>query len=177
MGVKHYISYRQIHATVKSMAERIIADGYDPNVIVAIGTGGFIPARIFKTFIDRPILTVGIRFYDENNQLTEEPRRIQWIDEVEEKLAGRRILLIDEVDDTRTTLEYCLRELLSHGPAETAVAVIHKKNKPKLGEIPPEVSRYYYGIEVEDIWVAYPWDAEDIDVHCALAERDAQAID
>lgn len=170
MSAKRYFSYRQIHQTVKSLAETIISDGYDPDVIVAIGTGGFIPARILKTFIDRPILTVGIRLYDENNKPADQPRKVQWIDEVEKKLSGRRILLVDEVDDTRTTLEYCLRELLSHGPAETAVAVLHKKLKDKRGAIPEAVGRYYAGEELEDIWIVYPWDATDIDAHIEEAE-------
>ena len=175
MSAKRYFSYRQIHRTVKELASRIVADGYDPDVIVAIGTGGFIPARILKTFIDRPILTVGIRLYDENNRPAERPRKVQWIDEVEKKLSGRRILLVDEVDDTRTTLEYCLTELLSHKPAETAVGVLHKKLKTKRGEIPSAVTRYYAGEELDDIWIVYPWDADDIDAHCELADRGAEA--
>lgn len=170
MSAKRHFSYRQIHRTVKSLAERITGDGYDPDVIVAIGTGGFIPARMLKTFINRPILTVGIRLYDENNKPADRPRKVQWIDEVEKKLAGRRILLVDEVDDTRTTLEYCLQELLTHGPAETAVAVLHKKRKEKRGVIPPQVTRYYAGEELDDIWIVYPWDAIDIDEHCGIAE-------
>ena len=175
MSAKRYFSYRQIHRTVRSLAREIIADGYDPDVIVAIGTGGFIPARILKTYIDRPILTVGIRLYDENNQPADRPRKVQWIDEVEKKLSGRRILLVDEVDDTRTTLEYCLQELLSHAPAETAAAVLHKKLKEKRGAIPGQVTRYYAGEELDDIWIVYPWDAENIDEHCELAERSATA--
>jgi hypothetical protein len=170
MQAKRHFSYRQIHRTVKGLAHAIIEDGYDPDVIVAIGTGGFIPARILKTFINRPILTVGIRLYDENNRPAERPRKVQWIDEVEKKLSGRKILLVDEVDDTRTTLEYCLQELLSHKPAETAVAVLHKKLKEKLGAIPEPVTRYYAGEELEDVWIVYPWDAEDIDAHCDLAD-------
>lgn len=118
----------------------------------------------------RPILTVGIRAYDENNRLTERPQKIQWIEEVEKKLTGRKILLVDEVDDTRTTLEYCLNELHSHQPAETAVAVLHRKRKEKHGVIPDFVKRYFVGIDVDDLWIAYPWDAEDIDVHCDIAD-------
>ncbi len=171
MPEKRYFSYRQIHRTVKDMSRRIVADGYNPDVIVAIGTGGFIPARILKTFINRPILTVGLQLYDENNVAADVPRKVQWIDEVERKLAGRKVLLVDEVDDTRTTLEYCLKELLSNGPAEAAVAVLHRKNKPKRGVIPVEVRRFYVGEELEDVWVVYPWDAEDIDEHCARAEE------
>ena len=170
MPAKRYFSYRQIHRTVKHLAQSILDDDYDPDVIVAIGTGGFIPARILKTFIDRPILTVGIQLYDENNQPAERPKKVQWIDEVEKKLSGRKILLVDEVDDTRTTLEYCLQELLSHKTAETAVAVLHKKLKKKMGAIPGPVTRHFAGEELEDVWIVYPWDAEDIDLHCELAE-------
>jgi hypoxanthine phosphoribosyltransferase len=99
----------------------------------------------------------------------EQPRTIQWIDEVEKKLTGRRVLLVDEVDDSRSTLAYCLRELLRHHPAEIAVAVLHNKRKPKRDSLPAEVRRYFCGEEVDNGWICYPWDAEDIDRHEALA--------
>ena len=116
---------------------RSTASGFDPDLIVAIGTGGFIPARILKTYLKKPIFTVGISYYGPDNVPAKSPHTIQWIDEVEKKLAGKRVLLVDEVDDSRVTLEYCLQELLHHGPAEIAVAVLHNKKKEKKGRIPP----------------------------------------
>lgn len=174
MEDKYYLSYNQIHRTIRKLTEEIKGSGYNPDLIVAIGTGGFIPARIIKTFIDRPILTVGLSYYDESNTPRSAPEKIQWIDEVEKKLKGRKILLVDEVDDSRVTLEYCLRELLSDAPEEIAVAVLHNKKKPKRGVIPPEISRYYCGELLEDHWICYPWDAVDIDAQEAASrpERD-----
>jgi len=166
---KLYLSYGDIHRTVARLAAAIQASGYDPDLTVAIGTGGFIPARILKTYLKKPILTVGIVFYDHNNTPMERPQTIQWIDEVEKKLTGRRVLLVDEVDDSRTTLAYCLRELLRHRPAEIAVAVLHNKLKPKRDAFPPEIQRYFCGQEVPDGWICYPWDAVDIDRHNELA--------
>ncbi|UCG00212.1 MAG: phosphoribosyltransferase [Spirochaetaceae bacterium] len=162
---RYFLSYRQIHETVQQLARRIEATGFDPDVIVAIGTGGFIPARILKTFINRPIYTVGISYYGLDNVPKATPQTIQWIDEVERKLAGKRVLLVDEVDDSRVTLEYCLKELLSHGPTEIAVMVLHNKNKEKRGKLPPEIRHYFAGREMEDRWICYPWDAEDILFH------------
>ena len=162
---KIYLSYNEIHRTIKKLAGEIIESGYDPDLIVAIGTGGFIPARIIKTFINRPILTVGLSLYGKDNKPKAAPEKIQWIDEVEKKLKGKKVLLVDEVDDSRTTLEYCLRELLSDDPTEIAVAVLHNKLKEKRGVIPDEITRYYFGEELEDRWICYPWDAVDIDVH------------
>ena len=119
---KYYLSYSEIHKTLKKLAGRIKASGFKFDVIVAIGTGGFIPARILKTFLNKPILTVGITYYDSNNQPMEAPRKVQWIDEVEKRLTGKKILLVDEVDDSRVTLEYCLRELLSYNPEKIPVS-------------------------------------------------------
>lgn len=158
-------SYNEIHATVAELAARVERSGYSPEVIVAIGTGGFIPARIIKTFLNLPIYTVGISLYLEDHTTLPSPKKIQWIDEVEQKLAGRRVLLVDEVDDSRTTLEYCIRELLRNKPAALAVAVLHNKQKEKRGEIPAEVAHYWAGRELPDAWVKYPWDATDVEEH------------
>ncbi|MFO7729599.1 MAG: phosphoribosyltransferase [Spirochaetia bacterium] len=160
---KLYFTYNDIHKTVKSLAQQIKSSGYDPQLMVAIGTGGFIPARILKTFIEKPVYTVGISYYDRENNPKDAPQKIQWIDEVEQKLEGKKILLVDEVDDSRATLEYCLRELLKHKPREIAVAVLHNKRKNKRGIIPAEIDYYFAGKELDDLWICYPWDADDID--------------
>jgi len=177
MDNKLYVTYNEIHKAVKRLAIEISASDFDPEVIVAIGSGGFIPARILKTFINRPIFAVGISYYGIDNKPTGVPQKIQWIDEVEKKLTGKRVLLIDEVDDTRATLSYCVRELLSHNPQEIAVLVIHNKLKEKNGEFPPEIKRYFPAIEIEDRWIKYPWDAEDIDDHdiCNIKMKENRA--
>lgn len=166
---KLYFTYDDIHRTARDIAERVTATGYAPDIIVAIGSGGFIPARIIRTFLSKPILAVGVAYYDQDDKPTEEPRKVQWIEEAERKLAGKRILLVDEIDDSRSTLEYCIRELLRHHPAEIAVAVLHNKRKEKTGAIPSEVKRYFAGRDIDDRWVVYPWDATDIDAHDAAA--------
>jgi len=162
---KYYLSYAQIHETVKGLAAEMTAAGFDPEVIVAIGTGGFIPARILKTFVNRPIYAVGISYYGVDNVPMATPQTIQWIDEVEKKLKGKRVLLVDEVDDSRVTLEYCLRELLSHQPAEVAVMVLHNKDKEKRGRLPSAIRHYFVGQQTGDRWICYPWDADEIEAH------------
>ena len=168
MSDKFYVSYNTVHKLVKGLAEKILASGFDPDVIVAIGSGGFIPARIIKTFINRPIYAVGISYYGVDNRHRTHPTKIQWIDEVADQLRGKKVLLIDEVDDTRATLAYCVGELLGYNPEEIAVLVLHNKQKKKDVEFPPEIKRYYPALEIGDMWIKYPWDAEDIDEHTRL---------
>lgn len=165
---KYYVSYNTVHKLVKGLAEKITASGFDPDVIVAIGSGGFIPARIIKTFINRPIYAVGISYYGLDHKHRTHPTKIQWIDEVADQLRGKKVLLIDEVDDTRATLAYCVGELLSYSPEEIAVLVLHNKLKKKDVDFPPEIKRYYPALEISDLWIKYPWDAEDIEEHTKL---------
>ena len=162
-----YVSYNTVHKLVQSLSERLLASGFEADVIVAIGSGGFIPARIMKTFINRPIYAVGISYYGVDNKHRESPTKIQWIDEVQSQLRGKKVLLIDEVDDSRVTLAYCIGELLNYEPEEIAVLVLHNKRKEKDVEFPVEIKRYYAGVETDDVWIKYPWDAVNIDEHTA----------
>ena len=98
-------------------------------------------------------------------------------------LIGKNVLIVDEVDDTRTTLEYAVREL--ENDVETArkqqgrtektqfsIFVLHNKDKEKKGHLPREMmdqDRYLAAVTVGDVWICYPWEAEDIEEHDQLA--------
>ncbi len=173
---KFYVSYNSVHKLVKKLSEELLASGYDPDVIVAIGSGGFIPARIMKTFINRPIFAVGISYYGIDKKHKDHPTKIQWIDEVQSQLVGKKVLLIDEVDDTRATLAYCVGELLKYNPLEIAVLVLHNKTKAKDVDFPVEITRYFAGMELNDQWIKYPWDADNIEEHTQLEQQMLEAL-
>jgi uncharacterized protein len=162
---KIYITYEQIHKMTAKISSEIINSGWEPDFIVAIASGGFIPARILKTYLKKDIYVVGLKRYTDEKVVYEQPVKIQWIDEVEKKIKGKKILLVDEVDDTRVTLSYCLYELLRHKPQEIRVAVLHQKLKHKTGIFPPEIEHIYEAEKISDLWINYPWEAKDIDLH------------
>ena len=88
------------------------------------------------------------------------------------RVRGRRVLIVDEVDDTRTTTQYCCEELLKSGPAAVAVAVVHNKEKAKRGIIPEGVD-YFAGATVPDLWNCYPWDSAAYGL--SIREHEARA--
>ncbi|MCJ1379815.1 hypoxanthine-guanine phosphoribosyltransferase [Xylographa soralifera] len=199
MVQKVYVTYNEIHKLCQASAERILND-FQPNLIIAIGGGGYVPARILRSFLKRPgtpnipIQAIGLSLYESlgTDGPVEEPgtkvTRTQWLDlsSLEmSNLIGKNILIVDEVDDTRTTLEYAVREL--EKDVETArkqsgkgaqrtcfsIFVVHNKDKPKRGHLPTamiEEQRYLAAKTVGDVWICYPWEATDIDEHDKLAE-------
>ncbi len=115
----------QVHKLCQASAPQILSS-FQPNLMIAIGGGGYVPARILRSFLKRPgspnipIQAIGLSLYetlsssDPVEQVGTKVTRTQWLDlsSLEmSNLVGKNVLIVDEVDDTRTTLEYAVREL------------------------------------------------------------------
>ncbi|MFC5920560.1 phosphoribosyltransferase [Neisseria weixii] len=170
MTQKIWYTYDDIHRVIKGLAEKIQNSGVKYDAMIAIGGGGFIPARMLRCFLEIPIYAVTTAYYDSDNQgqVTEEVKKVQWFDPLPEALKGKNVLVVDEVDDSRVTMEFCLTELQKEDFNTIGVAVLHEKIKTKVGKLPENIP-YFSGITVEDWWINYPWDALDIDEHNQLA--------
>jgi uncharacterized protein len=159
---EYYTTYEDIHRLIGKIAADIKKDKWECDLIVGIASGGLIPARLMKNHLKKDIYIVGLKRYKDEKEIFDLPLKIQWIDEVEKKIANKKVLLIDEIDDTRLTMTYCLNELLKNNPKEIRVAVIHEKIKEKKSEYPEEIKHVYIGERIEDLWMKYPWDAVDL---------------
>ena len=166
MVQKIWYTYDDIHRTVKQIAQKINESGIKYDAMIAIGGGGFIPARMLRTFLDVPIYAVTTAYYlnETDSQTADTVQKIQWLDPIPAELQGKNVLVVDEVDDSRTTMRFVLDELERDGFKKIGVAVIHNKLKPKAAELPVDVA-YFSGVEIEDWWINYPWDATDIEAH------------
>ncbi|KAJ3552295.1 hypothetical protein NM688_g4224 [Phlebia brevispora] len=198
-------TYNEVHKLIRASAAKIAE--FKPDIFIAIGDlpssrRGFFPARVLRTFLkdpatqrNIPIVAIGLSLYEAlpgttAEQIGAEVIRTQWLGPEGAKiLLGKRALIVDEIDDSRKTLQYAVSELqsdvekelltLPEGEREAkrtsfAVFVVHNKRKAKLGKLPPELP-YYAGAEVEDLWLDYPWEAIDIDEHDRLAAAQRQA--
>lgn len=188
---KMYISYQNVHQLCQEAADKI--KQFKPDLIIAIGGGGFIPARMLRSFLKEPgqpnvrIMAIILSLYEPTDDCDEEligqkVVRTQWIDYHQSKvdLVGKNVLIIDEVDDTRTTLHYAISELKKDVAQQAAaknadpnstkfgIFVLHDKQKPKRATLPDEIMKtgnYFAARTVPDCWIAYPWEATDIVTH------------
>lgn len=197
---KIYISYNHIHQLCQEVAPQIME--LDIDFIIAIGGGGFIPARILRTFLKQPgesskrIFAI-ISLYedvqtrgDDAEEVGTGVKRIQWIDYMDSNidLVGKKVLVIDEVDDSRTTIHYAINELIKDAETQAGgelktdfyMFVLHNKLKEKRAELPACIAKaghYIAARETPDCWVAYPWESDDIVHHQLMAEKQGYDID
>ncbi|KAI1074765.1 PRTase-like protein [Whalleya microplaca] len=212
MVEKIYVTYNDVHKLCQEAAPKMLAS-FQPQLMIAIGGGGYVPARILRSFLKQPgspnipIQAIGLSLYEEMpvthpsnassstgtvDKIGTKVTRTQWLDLSSlgemENLIGKRILIVDEVDDTRTTLEYAVKELEKDVEAaqqklgrqgektQFNIFVLHNKDKKKKGTLPEDMiteGRYLAARTVGDIWICYPWEAIDIDEHDRLAREQA----
>ena len=150
MSDKIYFNYQEIDRYCRDIAKNAKTD-FNPDLILAIGGGGLIPARIMRTILNIPIYVVTLNYYDDNDKIMSEPKVIQWIDN--SILKNKKVLIVDEINDTGKTLEYVISNIDSY--SKLGVAVIHDKVKCKKKL---NVDYSVQGGMVKDKWVVYPWD-------------------
>ena len=157
---KYYISYNEIHNIIQKLSVEILKD-FQPDFIISITGGGLIPSRIIRNYLKCDILCFGVKLYNADDTMNDEIVKYQLL---ENNLENKKVLIVDEVDDTRTTLEYVIKEIKELNPKKIGACVIHNKNKVKKGKIPSYCS-FFVGENIEDMWVAYPWGSKNINEH------------
>lgn len=150
-------TFDQINLLIKKGSDNVLKSNFKPDLILAIGGGGFIPARLLRNYIDIPIITLTINFYDDNNNIKKEPNVIQMIEP--NLIQNKHVLIVDEVDDTRKTLDYLINYFKNNNYnfKSLGIFVVNNKKKSKVSEIPEDI-HYFSCTENEDKWIVYPWD-------------------
>ena len=123
--------------------------GFQPDILVAIGRGGYIPARVLADYLDLMDLA-GIKVEHYLKGAQKKPlARVRYPLNV--AVTDRRVLVIDDVSDTGDTFRVTLDHMSQSGAAVIRTAVMHHK----------VVSRYrpdYFAQELTEWrWLIYPW--------------------
>lgn len=137
-------------AELSRILEHEIRDsGYSPEIVIAIGRGGYVPARVVCDYMLHEKLTSikiehwGIAAEKKDETTVVFPLSIG--------IAGKIVLIIDDVTDTGDTLQAAIEYISSFGPSEIKTGVLHHK---KGSSFNPD----FYAEYVEEWrWIVYPW--------------------
>ena len=123
---KPYLSAAQIDEAVASVAARLSVDYADRRpLFVVVLTGGFMfAADLMKRFTGTcEVVFIRVASYEG----TESSGVVQEILGLREEVAGRDLVIIEDIVDTGTTLHHLLPMLLAKGPASVEIASLFFK--------------------------------------------------
>ena len=124
----------------------------DYDSLLVITRGGMVPACLIseRTGI-RNILCAAVVLYEDEERTLPEPAFVQFPED--RHVRGRRILVVDDVWDSGSTV-VAVRERLRKAGAEVHVCVLHYK--PGRSKFPGDGPDFYAA--ATDGWIVYPWD-------------------
>jgi len=148
---REILSYELFGTAARELAERIAADGFRPDAIVGIARGGLPLAGALGYALDVKTLgSLNVEFYTGVGSTLETPVVLPpTLDR--ESLAGKSILLVDDVADSGRTLHLVV-ELLRAGGGEVRTVCLY--SKPGSVETPDYVWR------TTPHWILFPWSAD-----------------
>lgn len=149
------VSWSYFYELARRLARKVRDSGYRPDLIVAIGRGGYVPARVLSDWLGLMDLT-GFKIEHYHRIEKEKAARVRY--PLPAAVSGRRVLLVDDVADSGETFVTALRHLQERGPpAEVRSAVLYYKT------VSPYVPDFYARKAVKWRWIIYPWAvAEDV---------------
>ena len=148
--VRDIVSWEELDRLVGLLADRLAGRRFD--VLLAITRGGMVPAGMLAYRLKlRDILVAAVEYYDEAGQPGSRPTFFQF--PADPLLRGKRVLIVDEVWDSGTTI-HAVTERVRRAGGSTVTAVLHYKPEHSVVPDRPDV----YAVET-DQWVVYPFKA------------------
>ncbi len=145
---KPFLTTEQIHEKVTELADRISRD-YVGKEILAVGIlkGSFM---FFADIIRALKIPVTIDFIVASSYLkSTSTGEVKIHYDIKEDIAGKHILLIDDIIDTGVSLNYIRERILSKGPASLKICILLDKKERRSVDVPID----YKGFEIPNQFV------------------------
>jgi hypothetical protein len=146
---KRFVTWADVEQLVGRLLAALPGD-FDSLLVVT--RGGMVPACLISERTNiRNILCAAVVLYEDDQRTLPEPAFVQFPEDRHVK--GRRILVVDDVWDTGSTI-VAVRDRLRQAGARVQTCVLHYK--PSRSRYPGDGPDFY--AETTDAWIVYPWD-------------------
>ena len=164
---RELMTWDDLGTGARELAERIHADGYEPDVILAIARGGLLLAGALGYALGvKNTYTMNVEFYTGEDERLPAPIVLPPVPALVD-LTEARLLIVDDVADTGRTLAL-VKDFCDGKVAEARTAVLYEK--------PQSVVACDYVWRTTEAWITFPWSAEPPVTESAPASgRDAAA--
>ena len=142
------LTYELFGTASRELAEHIAADGYEPDLILAIARGGLFLAGALGYALDvKNLFTMNIEFYTGIDERLDLPVVLPpTLDRVD--ITGSRVLVADDVADTGKTLEL-VKDFCAGHVTEVRTAVVYEKSRSLV--------TCDFAWKRTDAWIDFPW--------------------
>jgi hypoxanthine phosphoribosyltransferase len=149
---REVMRWKELGKGTRALAELVVADGYQPDMVLAIARGGLLVAGALSYALGvKNTFTMNVEFYTGVDQRLELPMILPPVPDLVD-FRETRVLIADDVADTGATLEL-VKHFCADKVAEVRCAVLYEK--------PRSIVNCEYVWRRTDRWITFPWSADD----------------
>ena len=142
------LDWFQVHDLTIKIFVKLKKLKLNPDIIVAIARGGWVPARLFADLFKlKETSNVNIKFYETIGKRYETPVLTQLS---KDELQGKTVLLVDDLVDSGESMKLAVQELKKCQIKKILTITLYKKDHSKF--IPDFVAN------ITKKWVVFPWE-------------------
>jgi len=150
MSQRELMAWQDLGDGTRQLAEQVHADGFRPDIVLAIARGGLLVAGALAYALDvKNTFTMNVEFYTGIDQRLPVPMLLPPIPELVD-MHEQRVLIADDVADTGATLAL-VKGFLRGRVGEVRCAVLYEK--------PRSAVNCEYVWRRTDRWIDFPWSA------------------
>jgi len=153
-----YISWSEYGNLAEALAEKVRANGKKYDLVVGIARGGIPVAMVVSDHLNVKIDFINVKSYDDIGKRTA-PRILSTLTE---GVAGKDVLLVDDLVDQGDTMAFMTRYLLDQKPRSLETAVMFRK---PWSTVDPD-----YYLETVSEWVVFPFELGEVGRQRAATE-------
>jgi hypoxanthine phosphoribosyltransferase len=147
---REVMSWDDLGDGAQELAEHVYADGYRPDIVLAIARGGLLVAGAIGYALGvKNTFTMNVEFYTGVDERLEMPMLLPPVPDLVD-FAEQRVLIADDVADTGATLAL-VKDFCEGKVAEVRCAVLYEKPRSTVN------SEYVW--RRTDRWIVFPWSA------------------
>lgn len=152
MEARETLTWDEFGQACHDLAARTRGSGFEPEVIIAVARGGLLPAGALAYALGVDLVdAINVERYTDASRPAADPVLLAPLLD-SESIAGRRLLVVDDVTDSGRTLGLVTKLLRGFG-AEVRSAVLYSK--------PNTIFTADFVWRQTQDWVAFPWGADN----------------
>lgn len=151
---------------MRTLAQMVVDSGWVPDLVVAVARGGLLPAGALSYALGtKSIGTLNVEFYTDVAETLPEPVILPPLMDTT-ALAGKKVLVVDDVADSGKTLKLVMDLIREKGlPAKDApggIVPVSEARSCVIFEKSRSIIKPEYVLKRTDKWINFPWSDKPI---------------
>jgi hypothetical protein len=141
-------TWNELHENIKEIAKKIKKDKFQPDIVIALSRGGFVPARVLcDLMIIKDLVSIKV---DHWGVTAAKDGKAHLRYPIDVDLTGKKVLIADDITDSGESMIIAKEFVEKLNPKEIRTAAIFHIKHSKF--VPD-----YYSKKIDWVWVMWPW--------------------